>query len=351
MEEKESKDNESDEEVTDKSQKPNSSRYEKKFNTRLLNDYGWLKHDNEKGMLCELCIRFGKQSSFTTGCTNFRTSSLTRHAESSEHRNALLASNMQTDLKRAMARALTHQEEAITTAQKTAYWLAKENVATRKFGSLMKLLRQAGCPNVDKLDCGENAKYMSNQAAEEFQDACAVIAKEIERQIQQSRCVSVLVDESIDISVTQKLVVYVRFMTEDFVHATRFVKNPNLSDGKATAILNCFKTVPKENHVPPPVLSKVFGLGSDGASVMTGHKGGVSALMKKENPMLVNVHCLAHRLALCTSQAASDIAKLKNYQQIITDIYYYFSKSAKSSQGLKKVQEVLESDVLEGLPP
>ena len=255
---------------------------------------------------------------------------------------------MQTDLKRAMARALTHQEEAITTAQKTAYWLAKENVATRKFGSLMKLLRQASCPNVDKLDCGENAKCLSNQAAEEFQDACAVaIAKEIERQIQQSRFVSVLVDESTDISVTRKLVVYVRFMTEDFVPTTRFVKNPDLSDGKATAILDCLKTVLKENHVPLPVLSKVFGLGSDGASVMTGHKGGVSALMKKENPMLVNVHCLAHRLALSTSQGASDIiAKLKNYQQTINDIYCYFSKFAKRSQGLKKVQEVLESDVL-----
>lgn len=79
---------------------------------------------------------------------------------------------------------------------------------------------------------------------------------------------------------------------------------------------------------------------------MTGVKGGVSGLMKKENPMLVNVHCLAHRLALCTSQAATDIPALKGYQQIITDIYYYFSKSAKCTAGLKRVQEVLESDVL-----
>ena len=142
-----------------------------------------------------------------TGCTNFRTSSLTRHTDSTEHRNALLASNMQTDLKRAMARALSHQEEDITTAQKTAYWLAKENVAMRKFGSLMKLPTSGWCPNVDKLDCGENVKYMSNQAAEEFQDACAVIiAKEIERQIQKSRSISVLVDESTDSSVTQKLI-------------------------------------------------------------------------------------------------------------------------------------------------
>ena len=35
---------------TDKSQEPNSSRYEKKFKTRWLNDYSCLKHDSEKGM-------------------------------------------------------------------------------------------------------------------------------------------------------------------------------------------------------------------------------------------------------------------------------------------------------------
>ena len=40
-------------------------------------------------------------------------------------------------------------------------------------------------------------------------------------------------------------------MTE--VPTTRFVKNPDLSDGNATAILDCLKTVLKENHVPPPV--------------------------------------------------------------------------------------------------
>ena len=62
--------------------------------------------------------------------------------------------------------------------------------------------------------------------------------------------------------------------------------------------------------------------------------------------MLVNVHCLAHRLALCMSQAASDTTIRRNYQQIITDIYYYFSKSGKRSQGLNKVQEVLESNNL-----
>ena len=41
-------------------------------------------------------------------------------------------------------------------------------------------------------------------------------------------------------------------MTEGFVPlTTQYVKNPDLSDGKATAKLDCLKTVLKENHVPP----------------------------------------------------------------------------------------------------
>ena len=137
------------------------------------------------------------------GCKNYRTSALSRRAETCDHKNVLMAAMMQTDLKKAMEKALSRQEKGITTAQKVAYWLAKENVATRKFSSLMNLLCQTRCPHVDKLSCGENANYISDQAAEEFQEACAkVITNEIEKEIQQSRFLSVLVDESTDISVT-----------------------------------------------------------------------------------------------------------------------------------------------------
>lgn len=50
--------------------------------------------------------------------------------------------------------------------------------------------------------------------------------------------------------------------------------------------------------------------------------------------MLENVR--AHGPALCTRQAPSDIAKVKNCQQTTTEIYCFFSKSAKLSQGLEK---------------
>ena len=47
-----------------------------------------------------------------------------------------------------------------------------------------------------------------------------------------------------------------------------------------------------------------MGLGTDGATVMTGQNMGVTGLLLRENPQMLNVHCLAHRVALVTSQAA-----------------------------------------------
>ena len=54
----------------------------------------------------------------------------------------------------------------MTTIQKTAYWRAKENVAIRKFGSLMKLLDVS-------LVAQTLANWIvvkPNQAAKEFQE-------------------------------------------------------------------------------------------------------------------------------------------------------------------------------------
>ena len=55
---------------------------------------------------------------------------------------------------------------------------------------------------------------------------------------------------------------------------------------------------------------------------------------------------MAHRLALCTSQAANQVEKMEKYKQLLTDLYYHFSKSAKRVAGLKAIQEIVESPKL-----
>lgn len=55
----------------------------------------------------------------------------------------------------------------------------------------------------------------------------------------------------------------------------------------------------------------MIGFGSDGANVMSGEGKGVHGRLKEQNAHMVHIHCMAHRLALCTSQAANDIPRLE----------------------------------------
>ena len=55
---------------------------------------------------------------------------------------------------------------------------------------------------------------------------------------------------------------------------------------------------------------------------------------------------MAHRLALCTSQTGNQVEKMEKDKELLTDLYYHFSKSAKRVAGLKAIQEILESPKL-----
>ncbi|MEW8547604.1 MAG: hypothetical protein AB2693_29195 [Candidatus Thiodiazotropha sp.] len=59
---------------------------------------------------------------------------------------------------------------------------------------------------------------------------------------------------------------------------------------------------------------------------MTGTKEGLTGHFLKANLHLVNTHCAAHRLALCTEQAAKTIPEMSDYQHTLEMIFYHFKK-------------------------
>ena len=77
----------------------------------------------------------------------------------------------------------------------------------------------------------------------------------------------------------------------------------------ANGIVGCIKNLLASYDAP---VEKCFGLSSDGASVMTGKDNGVAAILKRTHcPHMISVHCVAHRLALATSQAAASVNVVK----------------------------------------
>lgn len=152
-------------------------------------------------------------------------------------------------------------------------------------------------------------------------------------------CVAILSDESTDISVTGKLILYVRFISKDFDVKSHFVGNFSIGEKDATTITNKLTTALAERGIPA---NKILCLGSDGASVMTGMNNGVAAQLKRMSPFLINIHCVAHRLALCTSQAASKVDVMQQYKSILTSLYYYFKSSSVRSSRLAEIQNLFD---------
>ena len=89
-----------------------------------------------------------------------------------------------------------------------------------------------------------------------------------------------------------------------------------------------------------------MGLGSDGAAVMTGRNKGTTGMMLRTNPHLINIHCIAHRLALCTSQAADKVKAMRDYHDVVCSLFYYFKNAPARVSRFRDIQQLLESSEL-----
>ena len=77
------------------------------------------------------------------------------------------------------------------------------------------------------------------------------------------------------------------------------------------------------------LFEKYISVATDGASVMTGIRSGVTTRLGEQNPFIIKSHCVAHGLALAASQAANSDNYLKKYQDTINEIYKYYHYSSK----------------------
>lgn len=75
-------------------------------------------------------------------------------------------------------------------------------------------------------------------------------------------------------------------------------------------------------------MSNVSSLASDGAAVMTDAVGGVAALLKRYNPVMITIHCVAHRLALAAGQAMKKVVVFSEYQKTLKMVYRFNHDSA-----------------------
>ena len=61
---------------------------------------------------------------------------------------------------------------------------------------------------------------------------------------------------------------------------------------------------------------------------MTGKDNGVATRLLSDNPYMVSMHCVAHKLALSCVDATKSVKEVGYYEDMLHPIHSYFSRSS-----------------------
>ena len=175
---------------------------------------------------------------------------------------------------------------------------------TTKYSNLVDAVQFMGCDYFKHLSHGHNTKYKSQQIIGEFLQIMAVqMEKEQLQGVLSSGYFSLMIDETTDVAVLNEMVIYARYIENGKV-STSFLKICELFNGTVDTIETTLVAYMEDKGLS---MSKMVGLGTDGASVMTAVHNGVGARFKRRQPVLTSIHCVCHCLALAAAQAGNDV--------------------------------------------
>ncbi|CAG8593889.1 16835_t:CDS:2, partial [Cetraspora pellucida] len=341
--------------------KPKHARLTKdncKWNPTWEITYPWLylgKKEDRSALFCKLCETAQFHNNFVTGCEYLKEQSIKRHIETKDHQQLIKKrEKLQLSLEVGFTQNLRTNKSPVIRSLINTYWLAKNIVATSKITELTSLIEFhteydttelcssyiLNHPLLESLEIKSRADYGSysnNHAARDFIDAIGrVIEEVICQEIRESPVWSIMIDESNTITASKNLAIISKHISKN-VPVYRYLGMIELTEGTANAIVKELNIFIHAKNLP---INRLMNMGSDGASVM------LAAQLKQQNPYLIEIHCISHRLALASEDAAASIPYLSNYNDIVRNLYSYFSKSYIRMAHLKMVEKNLEEPEL-----
>ena len=295
--------------------------------------FPWLKVCEEEGvkkLSCTWCLKAGEKNAFTRGSTDTQASAISRHLMSKGHLRAAGNKQSQTIMTQQVQQARSQSNEKQVATMRTVLFMAKEEIPDVKFQALVELQQLNDCSALT----GDT--YRHHKVVTEMEDCIACTIREKRKEeVNNSPFVGILIDETVNITVNKKLIVFLRYVRDGSPH-TVFCGNYTVPAGDAETVYKKVKEVLREEA------HRVVRLGSDGASVMFGRHNGVGVRMAAESPHLVHVHCIAHHVALVASNASKDIEAISQFRRTVNGVYNLFRYSAVRYARLRELHKAMD---------
>lgn len=314
---------------------------QKVFQNSWLQEFSWLRFGDDCKMYCTVCELFQAGSCenvFVEGCENYQHSTLTRHLDNKDHLKAKLAQKQKNYMEAAKTCVIKKSLPLLEAQLKTALFLAENNISNNKYMCLIDLQLSNGASVFKE----KQGLFTNHQAPAIFQKYISnVLTDTVIVRLKNSPFIGLMLDESLDIATNKKLVLFCKVIHDRRVKI-EFCANVTINDGKAETVFNSIVNFLQESGID---MSKVSGLGSDGASVMMGKKSGVGVRMKTVNNRVIHIWCAAHRLALVSYWASKTIPYMKTMNEVLISIYNFYQYSAPRLQKLRELQKIMGQKV------
>ncbi|XP_039459533.1 zinc finger protein 862-like [Oreochromis aureus] len=293
-------------------------------------------------MFCRVCREFPSisesTSAFVTGTSNFRKDPIRTHEKSLHHKKCIGAQSAasvpeQTPIAKTILKINQAQQEVLKKLFRTAYYVAKSELPLAKFSSLCKLQKANG------LDLGST--YLNDHACREFIGAIAQTSRDqIEKEIQESRFLSILADGSTDTGIIEQELVHVRYVRDNGDIATYMIKP--VKSANAAGILEAIDEAVNTMGIREDTWKKkVVCANFDGAAVMMGEKTGVAGRLKQRIPHIITIHCVAHKLELAVLDSVKGCEYLVKFEDTLKTIFKMYYYSPKKRRELTEISELL----------
>ena len=165
-----------------------------------------------------------------------------------------------------------------------------------------------------------------------------VIREKITKAAREAKCYGLMVNDVTDIQVKEQNIIFIQYVENANVQI-RFLAVKDLMEDAASPNAQTITDNIKEELAKNDLqVQKFLSLVSDGASVMVGKNNGVSALLKRENPRLVNVHCISDRLAFACGDSNNEVEYMLTIERLLVQLYKWLKNSCVKTAAYLKMQ-------------
>ena len=288
-----------------------------------------------QGLFCLLCKKFNvknPQNKFAIFADEpscrFRKSTIKDHKKSTKPagaRNAELL-NRTSVFQKKLDHISAVDTDILYQSFYSFYYLARELIANKKIIGFLEFLEHIGLSDI---------QYFQHRSSESCREIFLTIGQEVENQILEKlskvSSFGLMVDDMSDVSVKEQMICYIQFVDPDtrkvrtdFLFIEDILEKFESADSKALSNTLCSSL--EESNLN---IKNACGLATDGASVMVGKKTGLATLLKQQNPSLISIHCVCHRLALACTDTNTELKMIGDMELTLLQLWKLFHYSPK----------------------